>query len=391
MRRSILPSACLAAGALLCLAASAPAADLDKYLPDDAQVVAVVNVKQITAWTPFQKQFQDQIQQALKNGPPAELLKDTGFDPLRDLDRVVIVAAADSPQIIKPPPRIYPPGPPPPPPTAGTDLGRWFSPYGFPTFFLLQGNFDADKLEAKLQQALKDHADVVKKPRAVHGMELWELNVGREGDSRLYLAMLDKETLMATGLESQALEALEKAAGKKKTDLQDKLVRDAFANEDMKAALTVVCSGDVVTSVSAKADGKGGFTTATRAIRDYGGEGYNGAVTLGDADLHAEITATFKDADKAKEAARIISAASEKIVKQSQVMIDLDKERAEALNLPALIEAAKTLTATTSDATVSVEARATPDAIEGQVRLMGFLPEPAPPRPPGDSSPKKDP
>ncbi len=102
MRVFRFPWAFVVAGAVLCLAASAPAApapppaaDLDKYLPDDAHSVGVLNVKQTTSWPPFQKQVQDPIQQLLKTSEPLQqILKDTGFDPLRDVDRVVIGGAA---------------------------------------------------------------------------------------------------------------------------------------------------------------------------------------------------------------------------------------------------------------------------------------------------------
>ena len=434
MRRSVLPSACLAAGALLCLAASAPAApapassDLDKYLPDDAQMVAVVNVKQITAWTPFQKQFQDQIQQALKNGPPAELLKDTGFDPLRDLDRIVIVSAASSPQIIKPPmtappgspvppPGVKPPGtveqppssippppgvaappPPPPPPTpptvTQTSTGR--SPVGFPTFFLIQGKFDADKLEAKAQQAAKDHPAVLKS-RKIGGIELWEIipaGPGPLGD-HLYLALLDKDTLMAAGLESQALEALDKANGKKKTEIKDKQVRDGLAKADAKAALQVVCGGDMVTQVSMKSDGKGGFTTTTMSLREDGIEGFRVTVTLGDADIHAELTLTAKDADKAKEMSTYMNAVLEMEVKGVTAAAQQMKD------LQPLVDALKTVKITASGDSISVEGSATPDAVQAGVKGL-FLPlntsggSGAPPTakpipiPPPPDLPKKD-
>ena len=328
MRRSPFPSACLAVGAAACLAASAlaapapPVADLDKYLPDDAQMVAVVNVKQVTSWAPFRKQFQDQLQQLLITDPIRDVLKDTGFDPLRDVDRVVVVAAASSTKSI-PPPKIV--GPPPPP---GAFLGTTaVGPAGFTTFLLVQGKFDADKLEAKARQVAKDDAVSIKS-RKVGEAELWEITPpGPAGQPHIYLSLLDRNTLMATVVESQALEALDKAAGKKKTDIKDKQVRDALAQADSKAALRVVASGDLVTSVEMKTDGKGGFTTTTKALRDQGIEGVRTAVTLGGADLHVEATITAKDADKAKEMANAMNDGLDmgikNVTKASQDMKDL--------------------------------------------------------------------
>ena len=389
MRRSLFPSACLAVGAAACLAASAlaapapPVADLDKYLPDDAQMVAVLNVKQVTSWAPFQKQFRDQIQQLLKTGPVPDILKDTGFDPLRDVDRVVVVAAAGSvkvvtlPTVVAPPPvpvkptpggAVPPPGVAVPPPLPGAiSESTAVGPAGFTTFFLVQGKFDADKLEAKARQIAKDDANQAKS-RKVGNFDLWEIaptgNLNAPGAPHVYLSLLDKNTLMATLVESQALEALDKAAGKKKTDLKDKQVRDALAKADSKAALQVVASGDLVTSVARKSDGKGGVTTTTKRLRDEGIEGLRAAVTLGRADLHFRLTLTTKDADKAKEMAKEMNDGLE------MGITNVTKAAQQTKNLAPLVDALKTVKIAASGATVSLEGRAAPDAIPAAIQSL---------------------
>ena len=267
MRRSFLPSACLAAGALLCLAASAPAApappssDLDKYLPDDAVFVGVVNVKKITAWPPFQKQFQDQFQQLLKTETAQRVLKDTGFDPLRDLDRVLIVEGVSS----------YP---------------ETFTPsssgHNEPTFFLAHGRFDPDKIASKLRQAAKDTPGLVKS-RKVEDIEMWE--IGASGDS-IFLAVFDKETVMACDVESQATEAMEKAAGKKKTQLKDKRMQAQLTESDPKLAVEWFGNGDMVTSASRWADTQGHTGAERTFLRDQGIETTHGGVSLDNSDIH---------------------------------------------------------------------------------------------------------
>ena len=393
MRRSLFPSACLAVGAAACLAASAlaapapPASDLDKYLPDDAQMVAVVNVRQVTYWVPFQKQFRDPVQQWLKIGVTPDVLKDTGFDPLRDMDRLVIVAAASSvkvvtlPKLVAPPPplkatppppagAVPPPGVGPPPPPVGFSDSTAVGLAGFTTFLLIQGKFDADKLEAKARQIAKDDANQAKS-RQVGDIDLWEIapngNLNAPGAPHIYLALLDKGTLMATLVESQALEALDKAAGKKKTDLKDKQVRDALAKADSKAALRVVASVDLVTSVEMKSDGKGGVTTTTNRLRDKGTEGIRAAVTLGGADLHAEATITAKDADKAKDMAKSMNDGLEMGIK------NVTKEAQEKKDLAPLVDALKTVRIAASGATVSVEGSAAPEAIPAGIKAFFWI------------------
>ena len=365
MRLFPIPQRGLAVGVLLCLAASAPTApapassDLDKYLPDDAQMVAVVNVKRITSWAPFQKQVKDQIEQFIKMGLPAEILKDTGFDPLLDTDRVVVVTAADSYKIIRmeqtgprplTPPGGAPPRVPPPPPGVMNSMAT-AGPIGFASFVLIQGKFDADKLEAKAQQALKDHPDIVKKPRMVGGIELWDINPPGPGGQHIYLAMLDKQTLLATGLESQALEALDKAAGKRKTNLKDKQVRNALARANEKPAFQMAASGDIITEVRSETDGKGGTATTTKTLREEGFESFRGAVTLGDADLRYEFVLTAKDADKAKETVKSMNDGLEMGIKNVTAAAEQMKD------LQPVVDAMKAVKITASDDTSRWRAR----------------------------------
>jgi hypothetical protein len=242
----------------------------------------------------------------------------------------------------------------------------------------VQGKFDAEKLQAKAQQVAKDHPGQVKS-RNVGDIDLWEFtppagSIGPEAVP-IFTALLDKGTLMATLVESQALEALDKAAEKKKTDVKDKQVRDALSKVDAKAALQVTASGDLTSSVSWKPDGKGGVTTTTKTIRDDGVEGTRITVTLGDADLHAETTIIMKDGDKAKDTAKEMNDGLEKglqnITKAAQQMKDLQ---------PA-VDAMKTIKITASGATISIEASAAPDAIPAAVKAW-FYPAYGPNGPP---------
>ena len=237
-------------------------------------------------------------------------------------------------------------------------------PAGFTTFILVQGKFDADKLEAKARQLAKDDAVSIKS-RKVGEAELWEITPpGPAGEPHIYLSLLDRNTLMATVVESQALEALDKAAGKKKTDIKDKQVRDALAKADSRAALRVVASGDLVTSVEMKSDGKGVFTTTTKALRDQGIEGVRTAVTLGGADLHAEATISAKDADKAKDMAKSMNDGLEMGIK------NVTKAAQETKDLAPLVDAPKTVKIAASGATISVEASAAPDAIPAAIQSL---------------------
>src|SRR5262249_43833652 len=71
--------------------AQAPVPPLGKYLPDDTDFVAVVNVKQVVASPLFSKHFLKMAEAALKGEQAQRFLKGAGLDPLKDVDRVLVV------------------------------------------------------------------------------------------------------------------------------------------------------------------------------------------------------------------------------------------------------------------------------------------------------------
>ena len=71
------------------LAGPARAAEVDPYLPDDTEVLVTVNVRQVLDSPLVKKSTLEKLREALKDIDMAEdVLKDLGFDPFKDLDRV---------------------------------------------------------------------------------------------------------------------------------------------------------------------------------------------------------------------------------------------------------------------------------------------------------------
>src|SRR5262245_23171405 len=79
----------LVAAVVLLAAPPAPAAELDKYLLDDTDFVLSMNVKQVLSSPAFTKHYQKQVEELLKMEPVQRVLKDSGFDPLKDVDRLM--------------------------------------------------------------------------------------------------------------------------------------------------------------------------------------------------------------------------------------------------------------------------------------------------------------
>src|SRR5262245_20191709 len=77
------------------------AAELDKYLPGDTAAVAVLNVRQLLDAPLGKKYLVERYQAALKDNEDAQkMLTALNIDPLKDIDSVVVSAAAVNPEKI---------------------------------------------------------------------------------------------------------------------------------------------------------------------------------------------------------------------------------------------------------------------------------------------------
>src|SRR5262249_39844351 len=154
----------------------APAAELDKYLLDDTDFVLSMNVKQVLSSPAFTKHYQKQVDGLLKMEPVQRVLKDSGFDPLKDVDRLMLAMGKSGHQVdIHPNPR-GPTGP-----ASGPILP-------------LQGRFDPAKLQAKAEQLRKDFPQLLK-PHQVGAAQVYEIHDGPR--FIFFVALVDKTTLVA--------------------------------------------------------------------------------------------------------------------------------------------------------------------------------------------------
>src|SRR6516162_8339285 len=122
-------------------AVSGRAADLDPYLPEDSEVVINLNVRQIVDSDLFKKNALEAAQEALRgNDQVQDILKELGFDPFKDLDRVLAAS----------------------PGGAEEDRG----------LIIAHGRFDVAKFQAKAEQVAKDDAEHLKIHKILGGKHL---------------------------------------------------------------------------------------------------------------------------------------------------------------------------------------------------------------------------
>jgi hypothetical protein len=278
----------LLAGAMSVSAAPAPptAATIDKYLLDDTDFLIVVEVKPLLASPLVAKQHRKQIEELLKSEPVQVWLKNAGFDPLRDVERIILPMSR----------RWH-----------GTDKDL----QGAGPVVLVQGRFDAAKLKAKLAQLAKDSPQGVKVDAQE---EIYRLAIPN-GSSPFFFAQLDRNTLMVAGKKDLIAEAMEKAAGKKKTTLKSEAVREFLKKRKPEPALQMTADGSTFWQTMARSQVQNGARITTiqhTTLEDVGILRMRGGLSVAEK-IKGGLTLKTKDADTAKQTAEIFRMGVKKV------------------------------------------------------------------------------
>jgi len=211
---------------LVVLLATAPlrAAEINRYLPEDTEVISTLNVKQILESHLVKKHGVEALKELLKNiDEVGNVLKDLDFDPFKDLDRITAAGPGGNDQ----------------------DKGM----------VIFHGRFDLAKFRAKGEEAAKDYGELLKIHKVPNGqgeqLLLYEVTVS-ELPMPLFVALPNRDTLLASFGKDYVVDALRR---KGKPVLKDKdfqallekmdpraswgmaMVRGAWANADLPAAV----------------------------------------------------------------------------------------------------------------------------------------------------------
>lgn len=225
--------------------ASAPG--FEKYLPDGADGVIVVNVRQLLDSELVKKAGLDK---ALASEDAQKSFKELGLDPLKDIERVVLASDKDKPE---------------------------------DPLFIIQGKFDPDKLRAALESAAKDKPDHLTVHKGDNGKiyEVKDLDkvvkhlppaagaVGGSLKGRSAFAVIpDKGHVVVAFSKESAETVLAKAAGKKTTKLSNKVLAGLIAKIDPKQSLAVALPSpnekvkSITGGITVTSDVKSRFTVA---------------------------------------------------------------------------------------------------------------------------------
>ncbi|GIW82998.1 MAG: hypothetical protein KatS3mg105_4805 [Gemmatales bacterium] len=172
-------------------ATNSSAAHLEKYLPDDTQVILQVHVRRVLESKLAREYLLAQIEkQFRRNKDLLNILEQLNFDPWKDLARITIAL----------------------PPKADDGEGTIF----------VTGNFDIRSIEKTLQDIKGKVGDKLSK-RTIEGIAVYE---GRSDDKPVYFSFLNRESLILSLNAEYVQEAIAKAVGKRIPKLRASALTD---------------------------------------------------------------------------------------------------------------------------------------------------------------------
>jgi hypothetical protein len=181
----------LFAAAVLALLAPARAAEVDKCLPNDSEIVATINLRQILDSELVKKYALNHLKAAIKDSGEAEkVLEDLGLNPLTDVNSLTVAGPGGD--------------------AADKDL------------FIVHGKFDPKKFADKADEASKQDSHL--KITKAGDYTIYEVALDTPGPvSTMYVAVAGPDTILASPGKSYVIDALDKQAGKKKGELNKEL------------------------------------------------------------------------------------------------------------------------------------------------------------------------
>jgi hypothetical protein len=302
--------------ALAALIAAAPvwAAEPDNYMPANADLVLMVNFRQIVDSPVVQKYAVEEIKKNLEKDEKAQaFIKATGLNPLKDIDSLMVVN------------------------TGGLDKGQ--------QLFVVRGTFDKAKIHTALQDYAKKEAGKLTILPPQDGIQVYEFKPEKKDDKSVFSAFADNKTIVATQSKENTVKAA-KGGGK----------APAAPTAKMKAALSKVSGKEsvwvagVITDEARAALKKNQQSAAFTEKLDM----ITGSINITDA-AQASLQLHTTDAEAAKQLKGVIS----QVLSFAKVAI---QDNADVP--PAAVELLGSLTINVDKTTVDIGLKVTPEMIE---------------------------
>jgi hypothetical protein len=265
-------------------------------------------------------------QEALRgNDQVQDILKDLGFDPFKDLDRIIIAS----------------PG--------GTEKDRGLA--------IVHGRFDVAKFKAKAEEVAKDQSDHLKIHKVLGGKHLlYEVN-HPDRDEPFFVALSGRDTLLASPGKDYVIDALKKSKDPTKPILKNKKFEALLDKLDARQSLSLaaVTNPDLKKAIEKAPGDIKGMIEKIQAL--------GGGLTISD-EVKLELIVTTKNTKDAKELGDSAKAGINAVL----ALVAAFAQNNESREAEFVVEIIKSLRITNQGEAVSVKARISNDLIEESLK-----------------------
>lgn len=307
------------------LVAPVRAGDVDKLLPNDTEIIAGINVKQILNCALAKKVGQDTIKDMIKQQEEVQkVLDELGFDPFKDLDSIIAAW----------------------PNLSDTDKG----------LVIARGNFDIKKAKAKAEAMAKDQKDVVKAVTKADGLggkhEFWEVTLP-DVSQTVFVSLFSKDIILTAPDPEFLVNAIEQHNGTRKVALKNKAMAGLIERMDTKQSLYLGVVGSALEK-SPLAD-----QDKAKEIIDKIADGSIGVNV--DKEIVLEVGVTAKGAKDAEDLEDFIKEGLNQVLGLAALFGGGNKQ------LTPLIDILKTVKPKLKDKSVTVKATVDSDTLDGLI------------------------
>lgn len=309
--------------AAVCLVWLAPAraAEVDKLLPNDTEILVTINLRQILDSPLVKKYALEHMKTALKSNRETEQVLDAlGLDPLTDVNSIAIAG----------------PG--------GEDPEKGL--------FIIHGKFNKAKFEAKAKEEA-DKAGHLKITKA-GDYTVYEVAIDSPGPVKtMYVAVADPSTIVASPGKSYLTDALDKLNGKKQGAVS-KEFQALIAKEDSKQSVWIVLLSSALKKSNLANEEK---------VKEMLGkfQSFSGGLTLTD-EVRLDANISAKDAAAANDLKKELSGGLEQAKGLAAIFA------ANQPNLAPLGEVLDSIKVNTEKNSVVVKAKVSKDVIEKAIK-----------------------
>ena len=312
--------------ALLLSVSLGRAADLDPYLPNDTEMVLNINVRQLLDSELVKKHLLEVAQEALRgNDQVQDVLNDLGFDPFKDLDRIVVAS----------------------PVTTEKDRG----------LVIVHGRFDVAKFRAKAELVAKDESDHLKIHKVLGGKHiLYEVN-HPDRDETVFVAIPGDDTVLVSLGKDYVVDALKKSGKETKVNLKNQKFQTLLEKVDARQSLSVaaVANKDIAKAIEKTPGDIKGMLEKIQALA--------GGLTISD-EIKLELAVTTGNAKDAKELTDSAKAGVNLILGFAAAIT----QNGDSPGADLIVDAIKSLSIKNKEEVVFVKGRISSDLIEDSLK-----------------------